>query len=129
MIFLLDIIECELASSVLPQESSRPVQSDFLLPVHIRQEEKALENGLVPLLNQWKLIEANDDDDLSLNHLENFHRIGQTVDNSRINSTKIQVNHHTSRFSLSESLLYSSSFLSHRLNVKRNYSNNISTMI
>jgi hypothetical protein len=91
MIFLLDIIECELASSI------PTVQPDFILPVHIRQEEKSLENGIIPLFNQWKLIESNDDD-LSLNYLENFHRIGPTVNNPQINSSKLHVNHHFSRF-------------------------------
>ncbi len=97
---ILEIIECELPSSD-PQESQSH-QPDFLLPIHIRQEEKSLQNSILPLLNQWKLIESNDD--LSSSHLENFYRICPTVNNPQINSPTLQVNYHISLFSSSRSL-------------------------
>ncbi|CAF1375268.1 unnamed protein product [Rotaria sordida] len=87
-----DIIECEseIKSSNDEQEIHLP-QSDFLLPVHIRQEEKSSENNSIHLLNQWKLIDSNDD--ISLNYFQNFYRICPTINNNETNLPKLQFTH------------------------------------
>ncbi|CAF2665735.1 unnamed protein product [Rotaria sp. Silwood2] len=89
MNFLLDIIECEPEKkSCHDKQETHLLQSDFLLPVHIRQEEKSSENNYIPLLNQWKLTDSNDD--LSLNDFQNFYRICPTINNNETYSPKLQ---------------------------------------
>lgn len=88
---LLDIIECELeikAVSTPVECSSHP--TDFLLPIHIRQGEKCLENEIIPRLKEWKFNES--DDDVSSNYLQNFYRICPTADPQTIHPSKLQVN-------------------------------------
>lgn len=90
-IHLLDVIECE----VERKAASNPVESslqstDFLLPVHIRQEEKCLENEIIPRLKGWKVNQSNDD--LSSNYLQKFYRICPTGHSQTSNTPKLQVN-------------------------------------
>ncbi len=129
MNFLLEIIECEL--EIKPsheQQETHSHQPDFLLPIHIRQEDKSLQNDIIPLINQWKLIESNDDD-ISSNDLQNFYRICPTINKNENDFPKLQVYHCIFIFSLKKFLLYLSSFLSHLMNVRWNYSNNIQMII
>jgi hypothetical protein len=96
---LLDIIECEL--EIKPSIEQQEIHShppDFLLPIHIRQEDKSSQNDIIPLLNQWKLIESNDE--ILSDHLQNFDRICPTIKNNETNSPKIQVYHLIIIFSL-----------------------------
>jgi hypothetical protein len=128
MILLLDIIECELEiKPSVDQQETPPHRPDFLLPIHIRQEDKSSQNDIIPLLNQWKLIESPDD--LSSDHFQDFYRICPTVNNNESDSPKLQVYYSAFVFSRIEFLLYLSSCLSHRTNVKWNYFNNIPMMI
>jgi hypothetical protein len=90
MNFLLDIIECEpeiQPSIELPE--TPPRRPDFLLPIHIRQEDKSPKNDIIPLFDQWKLTES--DDDISSDHLRNFYRISPTTNHNEIDSSKLQV--------------------------------------
>ena len=85
-----DIIECklELKPISLPEEIPSHLP-DFLLPIHIRQEDKSPPNDIIPLLNQWKLIEFNDE--ISSDHLQNFSRLSSTINPQEIDSLKLQV--------------------------------------
>ena len=88
---LLDIIECELETKAVSNPVECPLYpTDFLLPIHIRQGEKCLENEIIPRLKEWKFNES--DDDVSSNYLQNFYRICPTVDPQTIQSPKLQVN-------------------------------------
>ncbi len=86
---LLDIIECEIElKPSLEQQDLHPHQPDFLLPVHIRQQDQSPQDNIIPLLNQWKLIESNDD--ISPNHLQEFHRICPKDDNNQTDLPQFQ---------------------------------------
>lgn len=59
------------------------------MPVHIRQEDASSEKDDVPVLSQWKFNDS--DDNLLLNHNENFYRICPIVNHNETNSLNLQV--------------------------------------
>ncbi|CAF3402597.1 unnamed protein product [Rotaria socialis] len=86
-----DIIECEPEIKLSDKRSNNHVpRSDFLIPVHVRQEDNLSKDECVSsLLNSWKLIDSNDD--LLSKHSQDFYRMCPTSSNSNeTNSPKLQ---------------------------------------
>ncbi len=70
----------------MAQQESHARQSDFLLPIHIRQLNKSLNADTIPLFNERKL-----NDDKSSYSSQEFYRICPTNVNNQMQLPKLEV--------------------------------------
>ena len=80
-------MEVEPSLSIEQPES----QTDFLLPVHVRQDDTSLQDQIIPLISRWNVAEKDDDDSIPLHHSNDFYRICPFNDPDQIASPRVQV--------------------------------------
>ena len=86
----IDVIVCEADVPPSVEKGITPVlSSDFLLPIHVRQEDASSPNAIIPLLNQWKLVQS--DDPFLADRFLNFFRVCPTIEDEQSPGADLQV--------------------------------------
>ncbi|CAF1083083.1 unnamed protein product [Adineta ricciae] len=92
-----DIIECDVELEPSLSIEQPESQTDFLLPVHVRQDDTSSQDEIIPLISRWKVEEVDDDDSISLHHSNDFYRICPFNNPDQIASPRVQFKHIPSR--------------------------------